>query len=364
MGSVRVGREEIMYRMYFVFLIFFCLHQASAYLKCSQEVCLGANYSKLELPSKTNNLVGVSFDIDEVLKIEDSSNSITFSIFLNVEWNENRLIFTPEFGKDSNGLVPISANFVKDLWLPNIFIYNLRSFEVMDVLRRLSGLWIDADKNIPYSQAATITFYCPFDFKNFPLDSHNCVFKLGSYSYNDKIMPFTTKTFGMKATKNSGSFSLKSDVDISALSENLIQFGFLGNFSVAGFEMKISRRSQPYIVSYYLPSGLLVCLSWMTFLLPPEDSLARLSVVLVPVLVLPHLLLNTATTVPTSSGMSALEIWLVSCLCFVLAAFLESAFLLRRNKNEQSDRKIELWSIGGYSVLFVAFNIAYWATYL
>lgn len=209
--------------MYFLLLIFLSLHQASASLKCSQEVCLPANYSKLELPSETNNLVGVSFDIDEVLKIEDSSNSITFSIFLNVEWNENRLIFSPKFGKGHNGLVPISFDYVKDLWLPNIFIYNLRSFEVMEVFRRLSGLWIDSDKNVLYSQAATVSFYCPFDFKNFPLDTHNCVFKLGSYSYNDKIMPFTTKKFGMKAAKNSGSFSLTSDIgEMKYLPLNLI----------------------------------------------------------------------------------------------------------------------------------------------
>ena len=80
----------------------------------------------------------------------------------------------------------------------------------------------DLPKNILYSQATTITFYCPMDFKSFPLDSHNCVFKLGSYSYNDNVMPFKTKSFGMKSTKSAGSFSMQYDISktILGLSNN------------------------------------------------------------------------------------------------------------------------------------------------
>ena len=70
-------------------------------------------------------------------------------------------------------------------------------------------------------------------------------------------------------------------------------------------------------------SGLLVCLSWVTFILPVEAGLARLSVVLVPLVVLTNLLITTSNSVTKASGMNALEIWVVTCLCFVLVAFLE-----------------------------------------
>ena len=49
---------------------------------------------------------------------------------------------------------------MKNLWIPNIFIYNLKSFRTIDVLSKLAGLWIDAKKRIYYSQATHITFIC------------------------------------------------------------------------------------------------------------------------------------------------------------------------------------------------------------
>ena len=57
-------------------------------------------------------------------------------------------------------MVPMNLEFIKDLWVPNIFIYNLKTYKVIDVLSKLAGLWIDTDKNVLYSQATHITFIC------------------------------------------------------------------------------------------------------------------------------------------------------------------------------------------------------------
>ena len=64
----------------------------------------------------------------------------------------------------------MSPEFVKDLWLPNIYIYNMKSYSVLDVYSKLSGLWIDTNKMVLYSQAALISFVCPMNFKRFLLD--------------------------------------------------------------------------------------------------------------------------------------------------------------------------------------------------
>ena len=44
------------------------------------------------------NNIGISIDIDEVLRINDATYSITFATYFNVEWRERRLNLTPEFG--------------------------------------------------------------------------------------------------------------------------------------------------------------------------------------------------------------------------------------------------------------------------
>ena len=42
---------------------------------------------------------------------------------------------------------------------------------------------------------------------------------------------------------------------MKSLPEPLINYGALGNFTTAGFQLLLSRKISPYIASYYLPSG-------------------------------------------------------------------------------------------------------------
>ena len=65
----------------------------------------------------------------------------------------------------------VNLELVKDLWLPNIFIYNLKTFKVVEVLSKHAGLWVSPENAILYSQATHITFICPMRFDSFPLDT-------------------------------------------------------------------------------------------------------------------------------------------------------------------------------------------------
>ena len=99
----------------------------------------------------------------------------------------------------------------KELWVPNIFIYNLKTYKVIDVLSKMAGLWIDTDKNVLYSQATHITFICPMRFDKFPLDTQTCRFRVGSYSYDSSKLLFITKNCGY-SSKETNSIALDYDI--------------------------------------------------------------------------------------------------------------------------------------------------------
>ena len=44
-----------------------------------------------------------------------------------------------------------------------------------------------------------------------------------------------------------------------------------GNYSVAGFKLNMERKMTHYVITYYLPSGLFVVVSWASFLIPSDD---------------------------------------------------------------------------------------------
>ena len=306
------------------------------------QACLPKEYSKYELPNPSGvNPIKFELLIQEVLRINDKDYSITFSCYYNIYWPDTRIRLSKDFGKDMvkdavaknpdfnitmnpDVLVPMNLEMIKDLWLPDILIYNLKTFKVMDVLSKLAGLWISADYQILYSTSTHITFICPMHFDKFPLDTQSCKFQIGSYSYDDSQMTFET----IKAAydgKTQNSIALDYAIEIRPLSpkDSILLFDGLGNFSLAGFELVLNRYVSTYIITYYLPSGLFVIVSWISFLIPMDVIPGRMALLVTLFLVLVNIFNNVTTNTPKAEGLTAIEAWMLACILFVFGALIE-----------------------------------------
>ena len=83
-----------------------------------------------------------------------------------------------------------------------------------------------------------------------------------------------------------------------------------------------------YLYIYYLPSGLFVVVSWVSFLIPPEVVPGRMALLVTLFLVLTNIF-NTITNVsPNVEGMTAIASWMIACMFFVFLALLEYATIL------------------------------------
>ena len=58
------------------------------------------------------------------------------------------------------------------------------------------------------------------------------------------------------------------------------------NLSSTGIELLLTRNKLKYIPLYYLPSGLFVVVSWVSFLIPPEIVAGRMALLITLFLVL------------------------------------------------------------------------------
>jgi len=323
-------------------------------LECTPEgrpkaICLATDYSTFDLPIRTEcNEIKIGFEISDVLKIDDKDYSITFGLYFSVEWIEPRLNLSQDLWGPSNvesdeDLVPVNLELINSLWVPNIFIYNLKTFRVIDVLSKLAGLWIDRRKRIYYSQATHITFICPMLFDSFPLDTQICKFQVGSYSYEMSRMKFGVSTLGYIQSSGSQSIILDYKISINELKlrDQIFDAGALGNFSLAGFEMTLERHVMSYIITYYLPSGLFVVVSWISFLIPPDIVPGRMSLLITLFLVLVNIFNNVTTNSPKAEGLTAIEIWMLACILFVFGALIEYAVILFKKQKEQKEPKKE-----------------------
>ena len=76
-----------------------------------------------------------------------------------------------------------------------------------------------------------------------------------------------------------------------------------GNYSVAGFELTLSRKMMHYIVTCYLPSGMFVVVSWISFLVPPDIVPGRMALLVTVFLVLINIFNTITTNIPKADGM-------------------------------------------------------------
>ena len=81
----------------------------------------------------------------------------------------------------------------------------------------------------------------------------------------------------------------------------------LGNYSVAGFELTLRRKVSHYIITYYLPSGMFVIVSWISFLVPPEIVPGRMTLLVTVFLVLVNIFNTITTNIPKAEGLTGNE---------------------------------------------------------
>ena len=114
-------------------------------LKCVLGWCLPKDYQKLESPRPDSPVnVDINVEILDILSVNDKEFSISMSMYFSVMWQESRIVTNNTI--EPGFWYPVSLEFLNDLWIPNVFIYNLISFSNNQVLKRLSGNGNDNDK--------------------------------------------------------------------------------------------------------------------------------------------------------------------------------------------------------------------------
>lgn len=162
-------------------------------------ICIPKNYSKFDLPNEITTTVNVGIDIKDIPKISDKDFSVTLNAFFvvrtplqklrfvilkycpKVRWMEDRLHIDQARMENTwmeNDWIPVDVSFIKEVWLPDTEILNLKEFKTLRVLSNLEGLWLNKNYEIMYAVAARITFICPMTFNSFPLDVQVCLFQV------------------------------------------------------------------------------------------------------------------------------------------------------------------------------------------
>ena len=120
--------------------------------------------------------------------------------------------------------------------------------------------------SILYSQEVHVTIYCPMRYDSYPLDVQICPFHIGSYAYDSKAMIFNNQVLQYNSEGKNTILDYVVTVEPLKESERIYVWLDIGNYSLTGFQLKMTRHNTKYLLNDYLPSGMFVIVSWVHFL--------------------------------------------------------------------------------------------------
>ncbi|KAH9633402.1 hypothetical protein HF086_004116 [Spodoptera exigua] len=118
--------------------------------------------------------------------------------------------------------------------------------------------------------------------------------------------------------------------------------GRSGNYSALKFTFKLGREVGYYLMDYFIPSMMIVAMSWVTFWLQADASAPRITLGTSTMLSFITLASSQAKTLPKVSYIKASEIWFLGCIGFIFSALVEFAFVntIWRRKKAVSLKKV------------------------
>ncbi|KFM76445.1 Gamma-aminobutyric acid receptor subunit beta-like protein, partial [Stegodyphus mimosarum] len=160
------------------------------------------------------------------------------------------------------------------------------------------------------------------DLHYYPLDTQNCTVEIESYGYTvlDVVMYWTqTPVVGVEDAELP-QFSI-----IKYETTNRMEKLATGTYQRLSLSFELKRNIGYFIFQTYLPSILIVMLSWVSFWINHEATSARVALGITTVLTMTTISTGVRSSLPRISYVKAIDIYLVMCFVFVFAALLEYA---------------------------------------
>uniref|UniRef100_A0A671Q9B4 Glycine receptor subunit alphaZ1-like n=1 Tax=Sinocyclocheilus anshuiensis TaxID=1608454 RepID=A0A671Q9B4_9TELE len=256
--------------------------------------------------------------------------TIHMNIFLRQQWNDPRLAYS-EYPDDSLDLDP---SMLDSIWKPDLFFANEKGANFHEVTTDNKLLRISKNGNVLYSIRITLILACPMDLKNFPMDVQTCIMQLESFGYtmNDLIFEWDEKGAVQVADGLTlPQFIMKEEKDLRYCTKHYNT----GKFTCIEARFHLERQMGYYLIQMYIPSLLIVILSWVSFWINMDAAPARVGLGITTVLTMTTQSSGSRASLPKVSYVKAIDIWMAVCLLFVFSALLEYAavnFIARQHK--------------------------------
>ncbi|XP_050730975.1 glycine receptor subunit alpha-4-like isoform X3 [Eriocheir sinensis] len=277
-------------------------------------------YDRRQTPSYTAGSptrVHIEMYIRSFGSINPIQMDYTVDLYLRQRWLELRFL--------NNSLTrPVDLNdpvLVKMLWKPEVYFPNAKESDFQYVTVPNVMLRIHPDGTILYILRLKLTFSCMMDLSSYPLDHQTCYIQIASFVKTTRELELTwyedspLKMYRRLKLPQFEIKEIKSDV--------CNQSFHIGNYSCLQAVFELRRNIGYHLVQSYLPTSLIVVVSWVSFWLDVDAIPSRVTLGVTTLLTVCSESTSFRDKMPAVSYVKALDIWMGSCTAFVFLALVE-----------------------------------------
>uniref|UniRef100_A0A034WF54 Gamma-aminobutyric acid receptor subunit beta-like protein n=1 Tax=Bactrocera dorsalis TaxID=27457 RepID=A0A034WF54_BACDO len=290
--------------------------------------------------------VGMDLTIASFDAISEVNMDYTITMYLNQYWRDERLAFNaygPYYDDDAdddgvNDVLTLSGDFAEKIWVPDTFFANDKNSFLHDVTERNKLVRLGGDGAVTYGMRFTTTLACMMDLHYYPLDSQNCTVEIESYGYTVSDVVMYWKPTPVRGVMDA---ELPQFTIIGYGTNDRKERLATGIYQRLSLSFKLQRNIGYFVFQTYLPSILIVMLSWVSFWINHEATSARVALGITTVLTMTTISTGVRSSLPRISYVKAIDIYLVMCFVFVFAALLEYAAVNYTYWGKRAKKKVK-----------------------
>ncbi|PAA49018.1 hypothetical protein BOX15_Mlig031804g2 [Macrostomum lignano] len=300
------------------------------------------NYTRQNSPHGDKpTTVQLGIYINSFYSISEQTMDYSVNIYLRQEWFDPRLQYNKsEIGRNKD-CVKLEDKIWEKLWVPDVFFRNEKKadFHHVTIPNRFINLYPSG--KLWYVMKISATLSCMMQLQKYPLDTQICPMMLESFGHTMKTVVF--KWLVNKSVESTDELSMPQFVLIGYPTRDCSKNYTTGSYPCLQVDFILRRDIGYFIIQVYIPTVLIVILSWVAFWINTEAIPARVSLGLLTVLTMTTQSSGAGQSLPRVSYIKAIDVWMSVCLIFVFASLLEFAVVnvySRKDTNEQ--RRLQL----------------------
>ncbi|XP_047738283.1 glycine receptor subunit alphaZ1 isoform X2 [Hyalella azteca] len=246
-----------------------------------------------------------------------ATDDFTLDLFLRQRWNDHRLAY--EGGLPSYTIV--DPQLREKIWKPDTFFENVKVASLHTVTVPNVLLRVSQNGDVLYSMRLTLRLSCSLELELYPFDAQTCYLHLSSYANPGNVIAYSWSA--------EDALEIDDEIEISEFdlmaygTENRTVVTVTGIYSGLTAHFALRRQNGYHILQTYIPTILIVFISWVSFWLDPNAAPGRITLGVTTLLTLTTLAAGVRQALPPVSYVKAIDVWIGVCMIMVFSALLE-----------------------------------------